>query len=309
MQPWNRSRPARPAPARWPLPARWLPRARARRAENQPPFNLPDRFMNISRFFIQRPIFAAMVSAVILLAGLIALPRLPISEYPQVVPPTVVVRASYPGASPSTIAETVASPLEQAITGVEDMLYQFSQATSDGVMTLTITFKLGTDVDKAQVQVQNRVAQALPKLPQEVQRLGVTTNKASPDITLAVFVFSPDGRYDQTYLSNFVALRIKDELARLDGVGDVQSFGGGAYSMRVWLDPEKVATRGLTAGDVVAAIREQNVQVAAGQLGAPPGANGANFQLAINTKGRLIDEADFENIIVKSSDDGQIVRL
>jgi multidrug efflux pump len=265
--------------------------------------------MNISRFFIQRPIFAAMVSAVILLAGLIALPRLPISEYPQVVPPTVVVRASYPGASPSTIAETVASPLEQAITGVEDMLYQYSQATSDGVMTLTITFKLGTDVDKAQVQVQNRVAQALPKLPQEVQRLGVTTNKASPDITLAVFVFSPDGRYDQTYLSNFVALRIKDELSRLDGVGDVQSFGGGAYSMRVWLDPEKVATRGLTAGDVVAAIREQNIQVAAGQLGAPPAANGANFQLAINTKGRLVDETDFENIIVKSGDAGQVVRL
>jgi hydrophobe/amphiphile efflux-1 (HAE1) family protein len=265
--------------------------------------------MNISRFFIQRPIFAAMVSAVILLAGLIALPRLPISEYPEVVPPTVVVRASYPGASPTTIAETVASPLEQAITGVEDMLYQFSQATSDGVMTLTITFKLGTDVDKAQVQVQNRVAQALPKLPQEVQRLGVTTNKASPDITLAVFVFSPDGRYDQTYLSNFVALRVKDELSRLDGVGDVQSFGGGAYSMRVWLDPEKVATRGLTAGDVVAAIREQNIQVAAGQLGAPPTANGANFQLAINTKGRLIDETDFENIIVKTGDGGQVVRL
>jgi hydrophobe/amphiphile efflux-1 (HAE1) family protein len=265
--------------------------------------------MNISRFFIQRPIFAAMVSAVILLAGLIALPRLPISEYPQVVPPTVVVRASYPGANPATIAETVASPLEQAITGVEDMLYQYSQATADGVMTLTITFKLGTDVDKAQVQVQNRVAQALPKLPQEVQRLGVTTNKASPDITLAVFVFSPDGRYDQTYLSNFVALRIKDELSRLDGVGDVQSFGGGAYSMRVWLDPEKVATRGLTAGDVVAAIREQNIQVAAGQLGAPPTATGANFQLAINTKGRLIDEADFENIIIKTGDGGQVVRL
>ena len=265
--------------------------------------------MNISRFFIQRPIFAAMVSAVILLAGLIALPKLPISEYPQVVPPTVVVRANYPGANPSTIAETVASPLEQAITGVEDMLYQYSQATSEGVMTLTVTFKLGTDVDKAQVQVQNRVAQALPKLPQEVQRLGVTTNKASPDITLAVFVFSPDGRYDQTYLSNFVALRIKDELSRLDGVGDVQSFGGGAYSMRVWLDPEKVATRGLTAGDVVAAIREQNIQVAAGQLGAPPGANSANFQVAINTKGRLIDESDFENIIIRTGDTGQVVRL
>jgi outer membrane protein TolC len=175
--------------------------------------------MNISRFFIQRPIFAAMLSALILLAALIALPSLPISEYPQVVPPTIVVRATYPGANPNVIADTVASPLEQAINGVEDMLYQYSQATSDGVMTLTVTFKLGTDVDKAQVQVQNRVSQALPKLPQEVQRLGVVTNKSSPDITLAVFVYSPNGRYDQTYLANFVALRIKDELARLDGVG------------------------------------------------------------------------------------------
>jgi multidrug efflux pump len=232
--------------------------------------------MNISRFFIQRPIFAAMLSALILLAGLLALPGLPISEYPEVVPPTIVVRATYPGANPTVIADTVASPLEQAINGVEDMLYQYSQATSDGVMTLTVTFKLGTDVDKAQVQVQNRVSQALPKLPPEVQRLGVVTNKSSPDITLAVFVYSPNGRYDQTYLANFVALRIKDELARLDGVGDVQRFGGGDYSMRVWLDPEKVAARGLTTGDVVSAIREQNVQVAAGQVGAPPAANGAN---------------------------------
>src|SRR5580693_3253029 len=265
--------------------------------------------MNISRFFIERPIFAAMLSALILLAGLIALPGLPISEYPQVVPPTIVVRTTYPGANPTVIADTVASPLEQAINGVEDMLYQYSQATSDGVMTLTVTFKLGTDVDKAQVQVQNRVSQALPKLPTEVQRLGVVTNKSSPDITMAVFVYSPNGRYDQTYLANFVALRIKDELARLDGVGDVQRFGGGDYSMRVWLDPEKVAARGLTTGDVVNAIREQNVQVAAGQLGAPPAANGANFQLAINTKGRLSDEAEFENIIVKTGEAGQMVRL
>src|ERR1700730_14449230 len=265
--------------------------------------------MNISRFFIERPIFAAMLSALILLVGLIALPGLPISEYPQVVPPTIVVRATYPGANPTVIADTVASPLEQAINGVEDMLYQYSQATSDGVMTLTVTFKLGTDIDKAQVQVQNRVAQALPKLPQEVQRLGVVTNKSSPDITLAVFVYSPNGRYDQTYLANFVALRIKDELARLDGVGDVQRFGGGDYSMRVWLDPEKVAARGLTTGDVVNAIREQNIQVAAGQLGAPPTANGANFQLEINTKGRLTDEADFESIIVKTGGAGQITPL
>jgi multidrug efflux pump len=265
--------------------------------------------MNISRFFISRPIFAAMLSALILLAGLISLPGLPISEYPEVVPPTVVVRANYPGASPGVIADTVASPLEQSINGVEDMLYQYSQATSDGVMTLTVTFKLGTDIDKAQEQVQNRVAQALPKLPQDVQRLGVVTNKSSPDITLAVFVYSPNGRYDQTYLSNFVALRIKDELARLDGVGDVQRFGGGDYSMRVWLDPERVAARGLTTDDVVRAIREQNVQVAAGQLGAPPSANGASFQLSVNTRGRLRDETDFENIIVKTGAAGQLVRL
>ena len=269
--------------------------------------------MNLSQFFISRPVFAGVLSAMILIAGLISIPNLPISEYPQVVPPTVVVRATYPGANPKVIADTVAGPLEQAITGVEDMLYQFSQATSDGVMTLTVTFKLGTDVDKAQVLVQNRVAQATPKLPQDVQRLGVTTAKASPDITMAVFIISPDGRYDQTYLSNFVALHIKDELARLDGVGDVQQFGGGNYSMRVWLDPEKVAARGLTAGDVASAIREQNVQVAAGQLGSPAvpsdSSSRPNFQIAVSTKGRLVDEEDFANIIIRTGNDGQITRL
>ncbi len=182
-------------------------------------------------------------------------------------------------------------------------------------MTLTVTFKLGTDVDKAQVLVQNRVAQATPKLPQDVQRIGVTVNKSTPDITMAVFITSPDHRYDQTYLSNFVALHIKDELARIDGVGDVQQFGGGNYSMRVWLDPEKVAARGLTAGDVANAIREQNVQVAAGQLGSPatpantPESQRPNFQVAINTKGRLVDEDDFRNIIVRTGTDGQITRL
>ncbi|HEY1077445.1 MAG TPA: efflux RND transporter permease subunit, partial [Fontimonas sp.] len=264
--------------------------------------------MKLSQFFISRPIFAGVLSALILLAGLIALPKLPISEYPEVVPPTIVVRTAYPGANPKIIAETVAGPLEQAITGIEGMLYQASQATADGVMTLTITFKLGTDVDKAQVQVQNRVAQALPKLPQDVQRIGVTTAKASPNITVAVFLYSPDGRYDQTYIANYAALRVKDELARLEGVGDVQAWGGGNYSMRIWLDPEKVASRDLTASDVVSAIREQNVQVAAGQLGAPAsgirelddGTQQPNFQVAINTQGRLVDEADFENIIVKT---------
>src|SRR5258708_32183087 len=202
-----------------------------------------------------------------LIAGWVGLEKLPISESPEVVPPTVVVKASYPGANPEVIADTVASPLEQSINGVENMLYQSSQATADGVMTLTITFKLGSDVDKAQVQVQNRAAQALPKLPEEVQRLGVTTNKASPDLTMVVHLFSPGTRYDMLYLSNFATLRVKDDLARLDPVGAVHIFAARTYSMRVWLDPDKVASRNLTAGDVVKAIREQNVQVAAGALG------------------------------------------
>ncbi|PZQ12263.1 MAG: multidrug efflux RND transporter permease subunit [Rhodanobacter denitrificans] len=269
--------------------------------------------MNFSQFFITRPVFAGVLSALILLAGLIAIPSLPISEYPEVVPPTVVVRTTYPGANPQVIADTVAGPLEQAITGVEGMLYQYSQSTSDGVMTLTVTFKLGTDVDKAQVLVQNRVAQATPKLPQDVQRIGVTTAKTSPDITVAVFITSPDGRYDQNYLSNFALLHVKDELARLEGVGDVQQFGGGNYSMRVWLDPDKVAARGLTATDIANAIREQNVQIAAGQLGsaAAPADDRTrpNFQIAVNTKGRLVSEEDFANIIVRTGTSGQITRL
>jgi multidrug efflux pump len=265
--------------------------------------------MNISKFFTERPIFAAMLSALIVLAGLLALPRLPISEYPDVVPPTVVVRAAYPGASPEVIAESVASPLEQAVNGVEGMLYQSSQATSDGALQLTVTFALGTDADKAQVQVQNRVSQAIPRLPAEVQRLGVTTEKSSPDLTMVVHLIAPEGRYDALYLSNFATLRVKDELSRIDGVGTVQVFGGGNYSMRVWLDPEKVASRGLTAGDVVRAIREQNVQVAAGQLGAPPAPSGADFQLSINTQGRLVSEEEFEKIVVRAGAGGELTRL
>ncbi|HXC75499.1 MAG TPA: multidrug efflux RND transporter permease subunit, partial [Candidatus Acidoferrum sp.] len=265
--------------------------------------------MKLSQFFISRPIFAGVLSALIFLAGLIALPKLPISEYPEVVPPTVVVKATYPGANPKVIAETVASPLEQSINGVEGMLYQSSQATADGVMTLTITFALGVDIDKAQVQVQNRVAQALPKLPDVVQRLGVITNKASPDLTMVVHLVSPDNRYDTLYLSNYALLRVKDELARLDGVGDVQVFGAGQFSMRIWLDPEKVASRGLTADDVVRAIREQNLQVAAGQLGAPPLPSATDFQVAINTKGRLTTEEDFRGIIIKTGAAGQVTRL
>jgi hydrophobe/amphiphile efflux-1 (HAE1) family protein len=265
--------------------------------------------MKLSQFFISRPIFAGVLSALIFLAGLIALPQLPISEYPEVVPPTVIVKATYPGANPKVIAETVASPLEQAINGVEGMLYQSSQATADGVMTLTITFALSTDVDKAQVQVQNRVSQALPKLPDVVQRLGVVTNKASPDLTMVVHLVSPDNRYDTLYLSNYALLRVKDELARLDGVGDVQVFGAGQFSMRIWLDPEKVASRGLTADDVVRAIREQNIQVAAGQLGSPPLPSATAFQVAINAKGRLTTEEDFRGIIIKTGAAGQVTRL
>ena len=202
-------------------------------------------------------------------------------------PPTVVVRAAFPGANPKVIAETVASPLEQQMNGVEGMLYMFSQATSDGALTLTITFALGTDLDNAQVQVQNRVAQTLPRLPQDVQRIGVTTEKASPDFIMVVHLVSPDERYDMLYLSNYAHLQVKDELARLAGVGAVQVFGAGEYSMRVWLDPDRLASRQLTASDVVRAIREQNVQVAAGVLGAPPAPSDATFQLSINTQGRL----------------------
>ncbi len=265
--------------------------------------------MNFAQFFISRPIFAAVLSALILIAGALSLGQLPISEYPEVTPPTVVVRASYPGANPKVIAETVASPLEQAINGVEGMQYMFSQSTADGAISLTITFALGTNVDQAQVLVQNRVSQALPQLPPEVQRLGVTTNKASPDLTMVVHLLSPDNRYDPLYISNYGRLRVKDELARLDGVGDVQIFGAGPYSMRVWLDPEKVASRGLTASEVVTAIREQNQQVAAGTLGAPPSPNAAEFQLSIDSAGRLVTEEEFGNIIVRVRDDGAITRL
>jgi multidrug efflux pump len=265
--------------------------------------------MNFSQFFIHRPIFAAVLSLLTLIGGAIALFQLPISEYPEVVPPTVVVRANFPGANPKVIGETVASPLEQAIVGVEGMLYMSSQATSDGKLTLTITFALGTDLDNAQVQVQNRVTRTMPTLPTEVQRLGVTVDKASPDLTMVVHLTSPDERYDMLYLSNYAALNVKDELARLDGVGDVQLFGLGNYSLRVWLDPHRVASRGLTAMDVVDAIREQNRQVAAGSLGAPPAPGDTGFQLSINTQGRLVSEEEFENIIVRAGEDSEITRL
>jgi hydrophobe/amphiphile efflux-1 (HAE1) family protein len=263
--------------------------------------------VKLSDFFIDRPIFAGVISAFITIAGLLALFKLPISEYPEVVPPQVVVHASYPGANPKVIADTVAAPLEQAIVGVEDMLYMSSTSTMDGSLTLTVTFKIGADIDRAQVQVQNRVSQALPRLPEEVRNLGVNTVKASSNLTLVVNLTSPSGRYDSLYLRNYAVLNIKDVLARLPGMGDVQVFGGGDYSMRVWLDPQKLAARNMTAGDVVEAIREQNVQVAAGQLGMPP--SNTEFQIALNAAGRLTDEQQFRDIIIKTGDDGQIVRL
>jgi multidrug efflux pump len=265
--------------------------------------------MNFSRFFIDRPIFAAVISIVIFIAGLIALPLLPIAEYPDVVPPTVQVRAIYPGANPKVISETVASPLEEAINGVENMIYIKSVAGSDGVLMTTVTFKPGTDIDLAQVQVQNRVSQALARLPDAVRALGVTTQKSSPNLTLVVHVFSPDARYDTVYLRNYAVLHIKDELARIPGVGDARIFGAGDYSMRIWLDPDKVAARSLTAGDIVRAIREQNVQVSAGQLGAPPQATPTDFTLSINAQGRLVTEQEFGDIVLKVGDAGETTRL
>ncbi|MFJ3487490.1 efflux RND transporter permease subunit [Pseudomonas sp. NPDC090202] len=265
--------------------------------------------MKFSRFFIQRPIFAAVLSLLILIGGAISLFQLPISEYPDVVPPTVVVKANFPGANPKVIGETVAAPLEQAITGVENMLYMSSQSTADGKLTLTITFALGTDLDNAQVQVQNRVTRTEPKLPEEVTRIGITVDKASPELTLLVHLTSPDKRYDMLYLSNYATLNVKDELARLNGVGDAQVWGLGEYSLRVWLDPNKTASRNITATDVVNAIREQNRQVAAGQLGAPPSPSDSSFQMSINTQGRLVTEEEFENVIVRAGPDGEITRV
>ena len=265
--------------------------------------------MKFSHFFISRPIFAAMLSLLILIGGGISLFQLPVSEYPEVVPPTVVVTANYPGANPKVIAETVAAPLEQEMNGVENMLYMFSQATTDGRMTLTLTFALGTDLDRAQVQVQNRVSSALPRLPEEVQRLGVVAEKSSPNLTMVVHLFSPEGDRDISYLSNYTDIYIKDALARLPGVGDVQMFGGGKYSMRLWLDPDALASRDLIPSDVVQAVREQNQQVAAGSLGAQPVSNDSEFQILLNVKGRLESIDEFENIIVQVNDNGAITRL
>ena len=265
--------------------------------------------MNISKFFIDRPVFAGVLSSLIFLGGLIAVQNLPISEYPEVVPPSVVVKAQFPGANPETIAETVAAPIEEQINGVDGLLYMASQATSDGLMTLTVTFKLGTSPDLDQQLVQNRVNQALPRLPAEVQQLGVTTVKSSPDLTMVVHLLSPNNRYDMTYLRNYAVINVKDRLSRLPGIGSVQLFGSGDYSMRIWLDPRKVAERGLSADDVVNAIREQNVDVAAGVIGASPSVPGADYQISVNAKGRLTTEDEFANIVIRTSPDGVVTRL
>ncbi|MDR6950928.1 multidrug efflux pump [Ancylobacter sp. 3268] len=265
--------------------------------------------MNLSKFFIDRPIFAGVISVLIFVAGLLALRVMPISEYPEVVPPQVIVRAQYPGASPKVIAATVATPIEEQINGVEDMLYMSSQATTDGVMTLTVTFKLGTDPDKATQLVQNRVSQAEPRLPEEVRSLGVTTTKSSPNFIMVVHLVSPNDRYDITYLRNYGVLNVKDRLARIAGVGQVDMFGAGDYSMRVWLDPQRIAEHGLSAGDVVNEIRAQNIQAAAGIVGASPTVPGVDLQLSVNAAGRLETEEEFGDIVVKTGADGQVVRL
>jgi len=264
--------------------------------------------MNLSKFFIDRPIFAGVISTVILLVGLISMFLLPISEYPEVVPPSVIVKAQFPGANPKVIAQTVATPLEEQINGVESMLYMFSQAASDGTLTLTVTFKLGTDADLATQLVQNRVNQALPRLPEVTRQLGVTTVKSSPDLTMVVHLTSPNERYDMLYLRNYALLNVKDQLAKIPGIGSVDMFGSGDYAMRIWLDPQKVAERGMTADEVVASIRRQNVQVSAGVIGGPPYGDSVELQLPINAQGRLTDSDQFSEIVIKR-DGGVVTRL
>jgi len=264
--------------------------------------------MNLGRLSVNQPILAMVLSIVLLIVGAIAYQTLPVSEYPQVVPPTVTVTTQYPGASAQTVSDTVAAPIEQEINGVEDMLYLYSQATSNGQLTITVTFKLGTDLDKAQVLVQNRVAIAQPRLPEEVQRNGVVTRKNSPDILMVVFMLSPDDSFDQLYISNYTLLQVRDQLLRLDGIGDIQMFGARDYSMRLWLDPDRIANLGMTSSDVITAVRAQNLQIAGGQIAEPPIADRA-FQPNLVFTGRLKDIRQFEDIVVKAGSDGRTVRL
>jgi hydrophobe/amphiphile efflux-1 (HAE1) family protein len=265
--------------------------------------------MRFSHFFIARPIFASVVSLIILIVGAIAYSTLPVSQFPDIVPPTISVTATFPGANAVTVADTVASVIEQEVNGVEGMIYMYSQSTDDGTMSLSVTFEVGTDIDKAQVLVQNRVAVAEPRLPEEVRRNGIVVNKRMPDLLLVVHLVSPQKTYDQVYSSNYALLNVRDELARIPGVGDVSMFGSREYSMRVWLDPERIALRGMTANEVLSALRAQNIQVAGGALGQPPQRDMGAFQLSLQLKGRLLDASEFENIVLKSGQDGRVVRV
>ena len=265
--------------------------------------------MGFSKLFIDRPILAGVISVMIMLVGAVAYFALPISQYPEVAPPSITVTASYPGANAETAAATVAAPLEQEINGVEGMLYLSSQSTADGRTTITVTFALGTDLDAAQVLVQNRVNIALPRLPEEVRRLGVVTNKNTPDILMVVHIYSPDSSRDQLYLSNYALLNIRDRLARLEGVGDLRLFGAREYSMRIWLDPNRISALGLTAGEVVQALRSQNVQVAGGVLDRPPSTQQGAYEIGVQLLGRLTDPAQFGDVLIKSADEGRLVRV
>src|SRR6266567_2439123 len=265
--------------------------------------------MKLSHFFIDRPVFATVLAVFITLIGGTAYFTLPVAQYPEIAPPTIVVSATYPGASAEVVSDTVSTPLEQEINGVENMLYMNSQATADGNLQLTVTFALGTDLDISQVLVQNRVSIAEPKLPEEVRRLGVTVKKNSPDLMMVIHLSSPDGSRDQLYISNYATLQVKDVLARLDGVGDVRVFGARDYAMRIWLDPDKVAARNLTASDVVTALQGQNVQVASGVLNQPPTQGSGAFQLNVETLGRLTDPRQFGNVIVKNDPNGRVTRV
>ena len=265
--------------------------------------------MRFAHFFVDRPIFASVLSIVIVIVGAIAFTALPVSEYPEIAPPNIVVRASYPGANAETIAATVATPLEQEINGIEDMLYMSSYSTSDGAMQLTVTFRAGTNLDIAQVLVQNRVAIATPRLPEEVRRLGITTRKSSPDLMMVVHMLSPDQTHDQLYISNYAQLRVRDTLLRLDGVGDIIIFGAREFSLRVWLDPEKLASYGLAGGDIVRALQEQNVQVSGGALGQEPAPADNPLQLVVTTQGRFEDIRQFRDVIVRATADGRLIRV
>jgi len=265
--------------------------------------------MRLSRFFITRPIFAAVIAILITVMGAIAYFALPVSQYPDIVPPTVTVNATYPGADAETVASTVAAPIEQEINGVDNMIYMFSQSTGDGNLTITVTFKQGTDLNAAQVLVQNRVAIAVPRLPQEVQRLGIVTRKTSPDFLMVVNLISPNHSLDRGYISNYALTQVRDRIARLDGVGDARLFGARDYAMRIWIDPNKAAALDLTAGEIVNALRAQNVQVAAGTLGQPPYNTGSAYQLNVETQGRLTDPDQFANVVIRTDADGRQVRV